>query len=254
MGFPKTKKKALESIIYGQDTGHNTICNQWRKIYRALGPDSRHVVAKEIIDGFIMGKKMRETINKFKGYMALEALAAIYFTDKLTHGYLTHYVRYFENYRSTVHNVLEIGIKEGASLKMWSDYFPSAMIYGVDRREECCKYLGPRIVTVHGSQSSMRFVEKLQDVQFDLIVDDGSHVQFHQQLAMTKLFPLLKEGGVYVIEDLHAGRFEKYNTDKPVKDLTVDWVKGVSSTEVFDDKISFTVKESNDHFLPPIRH
>ena len=38
---------------------------------------------------------------------------------------------------------------------------------------------------------------------FDIIVDDGSHASYHQQLTMLKLFPLVKSGGLYIIEDLH---------------------------------------------------
>ena len=37
---------------------------------------------------------------------------------------------------------------------------------------------------------------------FDIIIDDGSHASFHQQLAFTILFALLKNDGYYIIEDL----------------------------------------------------
>ena len=38
---------------------------------------------------------------------------------------------------------------------------------------------------------------------FDVIVDDGSHASYHQQLTMLKLFALVKSGGLYIIEDLN---------------------------------------------------
>ena len=38
----------------------------------------------------------------------------------------------------------------------------------------------------------------------DIVLDDGSHIGRHQQASFECLFPLLAEGGLYVIEDLHS--------------------------------------------------
>jgi len=38
---------------------------------------------------------------------------------------------------------------------------------------------------------------------FDIIIDDGSHASWHQQLTLRTLFPRLEKGGLYIIEDLH---------------------------------------------------
>jgi cephalosporin hydroxylase len=45
-------------------------------------------------------------------------------------------------------------------------------------------------------------IEQLQGQQFDLIIDDGSHVASHQITAIEQLSPLLRAGGLFVIEDL----------------------------------------------------
>ena len=38
---------------------------------------------------------------------------------------------------------------------------------------------------------------------YDVIIDDASHASPHQQLAFRHLFPRLRSGGLYIIEDLH---------------------------------------------------
>ncbi len=46
-----------------------------------------------------------------------------------------------------------------------------------------------------------RFVQKA-GVEFDVIIDDGSHRPDHQQITLAALFPHLKPGGLYFVEDL----------------------------------------------------
>ena len=43
---------------------------------------------------------------------------------------------------------------------------------------------------------------KIEPGSLDVIIDDGSHASFDQQLTLREFFPLLAEGGWYFIEDL----------------------------------------------------
>jgi hypothetical protein len=43
---------------------------------------------------------------------------------------------------------------------------------------------------------------KLEPGSIDVIIDDGSHASFDQQLTFREFFPLLADGGLYFIEDL----------------------------------------------------
>lgn len=52
-----------------------------------------------------------------------------------------------------------------------------------------------------GSREELKRVAD-NGVQFDIIIDDGSHASYHQQLTLEMLFPTLKPGGLYAIEDL----------------------------------------------------
>ena len=54
-------------------------------------------------------------------------------TDKnTTHSYIPLYEKLLSNKRLTAKNVLEIGVNEGGSIKLWHDYFTNATIYGLD--------------------------------------------------------------------------------------------------------------------------
>ncbi len=106
--------------------------------------------------------------------------------------------------------MLEIGTEENKSLYMWQNYFPKAKIYGLDIGNEL-KYEQGEIFK--GDQSD---VEVLKDIskkmggKLDFIIDDGSHVPEHQILGFNYLFNnVLKEGGVYIIEDIETSYWKK---------------------------------------------
>jgi hypothetical protein len=43
---------------------------------------------------------------------------------------------------------------------------------------------------------------------WDIIIDDGSHLPEHQLVSFTALFPFVRPGGVYVIEDIETSYFD----------------------------------------------
>lgn len=163
---------------------------------------------------------------------SLTELANFYGTDKGTigpsttwtaHNYTDVYEAYLERYKSRPINLLEIGLgvtgerwdarivhgrnTGGASLRMWYDYFPNAQIYGIDVNR--CTYLdNDRCKTYVVNQGSIdeleTFVKALGNMEFDVIIDDGSHRPDHQQISFAYLFKTLKSGGIYFIEDLSA--------------------------------------------------
>ena len=72
-----------------------------------------------------------------------------------------------------------------------------------------------------------RFIQE-NGGDFDIIIDDGSHKMNHQQISFDVLFPHLKSGGIYVIEDLHTsvkpllGAYNPQNDD-PTLDILKRW-------------------------------
>ena len=123
--------------------------------------------------------------------------------DKLLHNYMPAYELLLAPMRHKVKRVLEIGVLDGTSLRMWADYFPEAEIVGLDIDEDCQKHAGGRISVVIGDQGKRKVRKALGE--FDLIIDDGSHKAAHQIGTFLQMFPAqLNNGGIYVIEDLET--------------------------------------------------
>ncbi|MGB7419006.1 MAG: class I SAM-dependent methyltransferase [Erythrobacter sp.] len=117
------------------------------------------------------------------------------------------YEREFARYRGTDVNFLEIGIFKGGSIEIWRKYFgEEARIAGLDIEPHCADYVEAPNRAFIGSQADPAFLESvIHDIGApDIILDDGSHVAEHQEVTFKTLFPHLKTGGLYVIEDLHT--------------------------------------------------
>lgn len=155
--------------------------------------------------------------------MSLESLAAKYGTDKLQHGYIPFYERHLPKEPK---RILEIGVKEGKSLAMWAEYFPNAEIHGLDLFEEnnvnnvldflSTGYHSPFDVIdkfkLHkGNQCDWRMLEELRKLDFDVIIDDGSHNSRDQMITFFGLF----NGKQYFIEDLHCNEQDFYSQGLP---------------------------------------
>jgi len=118
--------------------------------------------------------------------------------------YLRIYDRFFSCYDQEIKTILEIGVGDGECLRMWRDYFPEAFIFGLDICA-CRCFEEDRIRVLHGDQGNAQTLETLAMCgPFDLIIDDGSHRVRHQKDTFFALFPTLRPGGVYAIEDMHT--------------------------------------------------
>jgi hypothetical protein len=129
-------------------------------------------------------------------------------TDKgpQDHGFTEIYERFLFPRRNDPIRVLEIGIDQGGSLKMWADYFPKALIYGIDI-EDRTSMETDRVKTFVADQSKRdqlgAFLAKYPG-PYDLILDDGGHSMEQQQVSLGFLFPQVAPGGLYVVEDVHT--------------------------------------------------
>lgn len=67
--------------------------------------------------------------------MTLDEIGLKYNTDKSSraHGYLDFYEKYFP--KDLQGRILEIGVMDGYSLKMWNEYYSKAEIIGIDIKE-----------------------------------------------------------------------------------------------------------------------
>ena len=91
------------------------------------------------------------------------------------------------------------------SLQAWRRYFRAANILGFDI-DDFSGVKIPGIRILQGDMSAPSDLQRLSNAcpdGIDVLVDDGSHVSHHQQIAFSELFPRVKPGGLYIIEDCH---------------------------------------------------
>ncbi|MBS0379255.1 MAG: hypothetical protein JSS29_12265 [Proteobacteria bacterium] len=155
--------------------------------------------------------------------MDLTTFANRFGTDKGTisqaaHGYTAVYDLLFAGRRNESVNILEIGLSTGGpelgrsadrkvidapSIRMWHEFFPKSSLYGLDI-SDFSQMQTDWLSFVRADCGDAQQLEKVANfgTQFDIIVDDGSHASYHQQLTMVTLFKFLRPGGLYIIEDL----------------------------------------------------
>lgn len=172
-----------------------------------------------------------------------------------------HYENHFNDLRNQAVRLLEIGIGGyeyeglgGDSLRTWQRYFRRGIIYGLDINEKT-GISGPRLRTIQGDQGDSKFLEELGGElgPFDIIIDDGSHLNEHVRNSFLHLFPYVRPGGFYVIEDLQTSYFPSYggnSTDLCDSNTSVGMLKGLIDGlhhEVICDSPSISDSYVNKH-------
>ena len=142
-------------------------------------------------------------------------------SDKVTnHNYHVMYGPTLAPFMRLPVRLLEIGVEEGRSLHLWERLFPNHELiagigYGFGKAVEDSfkRNLNEKHVLYTGSQADSEFLDKifddLQGKKFDIIIDDGSHVPWHQMFTLEYMFDtFLQEGGVYIIEDIETSYWD----------------------------------------------
>lgn len=137
--------------------------------------------------------------------MSLQELGIKHGTDKATvgaHGktYLDIYETYFEPMRDDHIRLLEIGVRKGESVRLWKEYFKNGKIFGIDIDPECLTSIEDRIEVYTYSQDAI----PPQLDAFDIIIDDGSHINYLTVASFAILWRRVKPGGFYIIDDLKS--------------------------------------------------
>lgn len=167
-------------------------------------------------------KKFRKAVDRLNRDRNLSTMAQFYGSDKWGgHFYTPHYENHFNPFKNRSIKILELGIggyadpnKGGASLRMWKNFFRKGNIFGIDIYDKS-QLEESRIQTFKGSQVDEDFLKKiLKKIGTpDIIIDDGSHLNEHIIDSFKILFPLLKKGGIYVIEDIQTSYWPEYGGD-----------------------------------------
>lgn len=173
-------------------------------------------------------------VAKFVYRDNLNRLATYYGTDKWgAHWYTQHYQRYFDTLRLKPIKLLEIGVggeadakKGGGSLRMWKRFFPKARIVGIDIFDKR-HFSESRIDVRICDQTDEDALRKLSAEYggFDIIIDDGSHVNEHVIKTFHVLFPLLRPNGFYAIEDTQTSYWPSFGGGQDRTDTMLHFFK-----------------------------
>ena len=145
--------------------------------------------------------------------MSLEEIVDNRRTDKNTiHSYLPLYQQLLISKKETAKNVLEIGIYRGGSIKLWSDFFINANVYGLDIIDIDNIWEGIKNndkIVLHTSSDAYddnffitHFLNK--NVKFDFMLDDGPHSLESMQKFIKLYSQIMMDDGILIIEDVQS--------------------------------------------------
>jgi predicted O-methyltransferase YrrM len=142
--------------------------------------------------------------------------------------YFEIYERHFAKFRGKPMSMLEFGVLHGGSLQMWKYYFgKEARIYGADINPRCAELAEEQIEILLADQEdreSLRAIcRKLPP--FDIILDDGGHTMKQQVITFEETWNHLKEGGIYLCEDLHTSYWPAFGGGFRLPHTFVEYTK-----------------------------
>ena len=133
--------------------------------------------------------------------------------DKWLH-YFDIYDKHFSKFKDKCPTILEIGVYKGGSLDMWNFYFNNnCKIVGLDI-DPCCKQFEKDNIQIFiGDQGDPQFWDNFNTlgIYFDIIIDDGGHFMHQQIITFEKMYPMVKDQGVYLCEDTHTSYWKEWN-------------------------------------------
>lgn len=130
---------------------------------------------------------------------------------------LNRYAAFFERRPATkTRNIVEIGMYAGGSIALWNEILRPDKLIGIDveynqendyfRRYLANNDLSERIATFWNTDQSDE--KRLKEIcmqhmadGIDIVFDDASHFYEPTKRSFEALFPLLRPGGLYIIED-----------------------------------------------------
>jgi cephalosporin hydroxylase len=139
---------------------------------------------------------------------SIEYIFNKYETDKNKnhHNYIRQYDTLLRDFRDKPIKYLEIGVLNGCSIKAFKEAFKnSQLVLGLDIDNRCKKYedIENNIFVEIGNATDNDFIQSITKKYgtFDIILDDGSHLNKDVINSFELLFPLLNDNGLYIVED-----------------------------------------------------
>jgi cephalosporin hydroxylase len=199
---------------------------------RALGDALRDADADQFLINecyrlaFYLSDAWSEMANNplYARFTANKAAAVL---DKWVH-YFPIYARHLKRFRNRPVRVLEVGVYRGGGLDMWASYLGSeAELVGLDIDEAAVRSVKGRYQVVLGDQADPEALREINEKYgpFDIVIDDGGHTMQQQIVTVETLFPLLNDGGAFIIEDTHTSYWPPFGGELHSPDSLVEWTK-----------------------------
>jgi len=143
--------------------------------------------------------------------MSLEEIADNSRTDKNTvHSYLPLYQQLLNHKKETARHVLDVGIYKGGSIKLWSDFFTNATVYGLDIMDinnVWDEIKNKERIILHTSTDAYNhvfFVKNFLDnnIKCDFMLDDGPHNLDSMKKFIQLYSQIMTDDGILIIEDV----------------------------------------------------
>ena len=144
-------------------------------------------------------------------------------SDKVTtHHYEYLYGQYLGPLRNSEINFLEIGLGcnmnygPGKSIILWKEFLPKATISVLEYNADCAQKFASQVKNLFtGDQSNFDVLNNIGKYgPYDVIIDDGGHSRKQQVNSLIGLWPYVKSGGFYVIEDIFTSYLPSYNDNQ----------------------------------------
>ena len=134
-------------------------------------------------------------------------------TDKNTiHNYTGIYAELLKPYIDKAGTLLEIGVQHGGSSLLWHEYLPGFRLFLSDIQDIVPDLIWDQMDPerydfyqgdAYNGGSIKQFTDECAE-GFDIIIDDGPHSLSSQLFAVEYYYPMLKPGGILIIEDIQA--------------------------------------------------
>ena len=121
------------------------------------------------------------------------------------HGYAKFYEPIFINFKNKEVNILELGSFYGNSAAALYFYFNKASIFTTDINPDMFKYKSNRVTNHYTDSSSRNSIMNnliIKKKNFEIIIEDASHMLKDQIISLFMLFPLVNSGGYFIVEEL----------------------------------------------------
>ena len=207
------------------DQGRSEQARRFGDALRSLGAE-RHAVNECYRVAFYAGDDWK-ALSSNPLYAFFTANRAGNPLDKWVH-YFPIYERHLARYRGLPVRMLEIGVYRGGGLELLRQFLgPAAYLVGIDIDEVARAASEGRYVVEIGDQADPEFLRRVAEEHgpFDIVIDDGGHTMRQQIVSVETLFPLLREDGMYLVEDTHTSYWSEYADQGPDGQSFIEWAK-----------------------------